>query len=227
MELWDLNDFVCYLELGELLVQSILCAHKIPKHLEKNVEHHQMKCGIIVTLILWGEPLYHAESLSSPPLGNHPGAHVVQLVHIFTGNHLAWGCWRTWSYPVIAEANICVYIFIWILNNYEVSLLATSSDCWMFLFTIFLVADINYQTDRYLHAIPDQPLVQSPGQRIRTEPTFVQPFSWTCHGWMGLPRNQGSSIPSGRCPLIGIHPGNDRCVTRHLLKRDLKKIINH
>lgn len=54
MELWDLNDFVCYLELGELLVQSILCAHKIPKHLEKNVEHHQMKCGIIVTLILWG-----------------------------------------------------------------------------------------------------------------------------------------------------------------------------
>jgi hypothetical protein len=151
----------------------------------------------------------------------------VQLVHIFTGNHLAWGCWRTWSYPVIAEANICVYIYIWILNNYEVSLLATSSDCWMFLFTIFLVADINYQTDRYLHAIPDQPLVQSPGQRIRTEPTFVQPFSWTCHGWMGLPRNQGSSIPSGRCPLIGIHPGNDRCVTRHLLKRDLKKIINH
>ena len=46
-------------------------------------------------------------------------------------------------------------------------------------------------------------------------------------GSMGIPRNQGSSIPSGPCPLIGIHPANDRCVTRHLLKRDLKNIINH
>ena len=170
MELWDLNDFVCYLELGELLIQSILCAQKIPKHLEKHVEHHQMKCGIIVTLILWEEPLYHAESLSSPPLGNHPGAHVVQLVHIFTGNHLAWGCWRTWSYPVIAEANICIYEFLTIM---KLACLLPQVIVGCSYFPYFWLL-IYYQTDRYLHAIPDQP----------TEPTLVQPFSWTCHGWI-------------------------------------------
>ena len=58
----------------------------------------------IATWILLGEPLYethpqHAESFwSSPPLDNHPGAHVVQLVHIFTGNHLAW------SWPINKQA---------------------------------------------------------------------------------------------------------------------------